>query len=115
MRDQNGFAGQRDDICRDYAKESVHGYCALRVTQARTALLETRLNEFAAAAAGKAASEKPGKTKPKKATPTSHRAGHARQSGCKPCKGFILRERSASVPEAESPAASPSRTIAHVE
>jgi hypothetical protein len=67
IRDQNGFAGQRDDICRDYARESVHGYCALRVTQARTALLETRLSEFATAAAGKAASEKPGKTKPKKA------------------------------------------------
>jgi hypothetical protein len=66
LRDQNGFAGQRDDICRDYAKESVHGYCALRVTQARTALLETRLSGFAAAAAGKAASEKPGKAKPKK-------------------------------------------------
>ena len=66
MRDQNGFAGQRDDLCRDYAKESVHGYCALRLTQARTALLETRLNEFAAAAAPKAASEKPTKTKPKK-------------------------------------------------
>jgi hypothetical protein len=66
VRDQNGFAGQRDDICRDYAKESVHGYCALRLTQARTALLETRLNELAAAAAGKAASDKPGKAKPKK-------------------------------------------------
>jgi hypothetical protein len=66
IRDQNGFAGQRDDICRDYAKENVHGYCALRLTQARTALLETRLSEFATAAADKAASEKPGKTKPKK-------------------------------------------------
>ena len=66
VRDQNGFAGQRDDICRDYAKESVHGYCALRVTEARTALLETRLDELVAAAAGKAASEKPSKTKPKK-------------------------------------------------
>ena len=66
IRDQNGFAGQRDDICRDYAKESIHGYCALRVTEARTALLETRLHELAAAAAGKAASEKPTKTKAKK-------------------------------------------------
>jgi len=66
MRDQNGFAGQRDDICRDYAKESAHGYCALRLTEARTALLETRLNEFVAASAAKAASDKPGKTKPKK-------------------------------------------------
>jgi hypothetical protein len=66
IREQNGFAGQRDDICRDYAKESVHGYCALRLTEARTALLETRLNELVAAGAGKAASEKPAKTKPKK-------------------------------------------------
>ena len=66
IRDQNGFAGQRDEICRDYAKESIHGYCALRLTQARTALLETRLSELAAAAAGKAANEKPGKTKAKK-------------------------------------------------
>jgi hypothetical protein len=66
VRDQNGFAGQRDEICRDYAKESAHGYCALRVTEARTALLETRLNELVAAAAAKAASDKPAKTKPKK-------------------------------------------------
>ena len=66
VRDQNGFAGQRDDVCRDYDKESVHGFCALRLTQARAALLETRLSEFDAAAAGKAASEKPAKTKPKK-------------------------------------------------
>ena len=64
MRDQSRFAAQRDEICRDYAKESVHGYCALRLTQARAALLETRLGEFAAAAAPKAANEKPGK-KPK--------------------------------------------------
>jgi hypothetical protein len=66
IRDQNGFAGQRDDTCRDYVKESVHGYCALRLTQARTALLETRLGEFITAATDKAASEKPSKTKPKK-------------------------------------------------
>jgi hypothetical protein len=66
VRDQNGFAAQRDETCRDYAKESVHGYCALRLTEARTALLETRLNELVAAAAAKAASDKPAKTKPKK-------------------------------------------------
>jgi hypothetical protein len=48
VRDQNGFAGARDDMCRDYLKESIHGYCALRLTQARTALLATRLAEFRA-------------------------------------------------------------------
>jgi hypothetical protein len=66
VRDQNGFASQRDEICRDYAKESVHGYCALRLTEARNALLETRLKEFIAAAAAKAASDKASKTKQKK-------------------------------------------------
>jgi hypothetical protein len=66
VRDQNGFAGQRDELCRDYAKESLHGYCALRVTEARVALLRTRLDELGPATASKAASEKGKKTKSKK-------------------------------------------------
>ena len=67
LRDQKGFAGQRDELCRDYAKESVHGYCALRVTEARVALLRTRLDELGPATASKAASEKGKKaTKSKK-------------------------------------------------
>jgi hypothetical protein len=66
MRDQKGFAGQRDELCRDYAKESLHGYCALRVTEARVALLQTRLDELGPATASKAASEKGKKTKSKK-------------------------------------------------
>jgi hypothetical protein len=65
-RDQNAFAGRRDELCRDYAKESVHGYCALRVTEARTALLQTRLDELSAAGAPKAANEKGKKAKSKK-------------------------------------------------
>ena len=67
LRDQKGFAGQRDELCRDYAKESVHGYCALRVTEARVALLRTRLDELGPATTSKAASEKGKKaTKSKK-------------------------------------------------
>jgi hypothetical protein len=65
VRDQNAFAGQRDELCHDYAKESIHGYCALRVTQARTALLQARLDALAAAAPT-TASEKGKKAKPKK-------------------------------------------------
>jgi hypothetical protein len=65
-RDQNGFAGQRDELCRDYVKERIHGYCALRVTEARTALLQTRLDALTPASAPKAASEKGKKAKPKK-------------------------------------------------
>ena len=62
MQDQTGFAGQRDETCRDYLKESVHGFCALQLTEARTALLETRLAEFRARGA-KARSDKAKKTK----------------------------------------------------
>jgi hypothetical protein len=66
VRYQNGFAGQRDELCRDYAKESVHGYCGLRVTEARAALLQTRLDDLGPATASKAANEKGKKTKSKK-------------------------------------------------
>jgi hypothetical protein len=62
-RDQNGFAGRRDELCRDYTKESVHGYCALRVTEARIALLQTRLDALAAESGPKAVSEKGKKAK----------------------------------------------------
>src|SRR5271166_5570494 len=43
LTDQNAFPGQRDDACRDYVKESVHGFCAASLTEARAALLEARL------------------------------------------------------------------------
>jgi hypothetical protein len=66
VRDQNGFAGQRDELCRDYAKESVHGYCGLRVTEARASLLQTRLDELGPPTTSRAASEKAKKTKSKK-------------------------------------------------
>ena len=66
VRDQNGFAAQRDELCRDYAKESLHGYCALRVTEARTALLQTRLDELSPATASKTTSEKGKKAKSRK-------------------------------------------------
>ena len=66
VRDQNGFAAQRDELCRDYAKESLHGYCALRVTEARTALLQTRLDELSPATASKTTSEKSKKAKSRK-------------------------------------------------
>jgi hypothetical protein len=65
-REQKGFAGQRDGLCRDYAKESVHGYCALRLTEARTALLQMRLDELGPATGSKAASEKGKRAKAKK-------------------------------------------------
>ncbi|MGD0640440.1 MAG: hypothetical protein ABSC22_06805 [Roseiarcus sp.] len=42
-RQDNGFPARRDDVCRDYVKEAVHGYCASRMAQARAALLQERI------------------------------------------------------------------------
>ena len=53
LSDQNAFAGQRDDACRDYLEESVHGYCATRLTEARTALLLARIEALGAEPAAK--------------------------------------------------------------
>jgi hypothetical protein len=74
VRDQTAFAGQRDDACRDYAEESLLGYCALRLTEARTALLETRLDEIRGAGAAKAATDRGKKTKTKQ-KPAADAAG----------------------------------------
>jgi hypothetical protein len=65
VQDQTAFASQRDETCRDYLKESVHGFCALQLTEARTVLLETRLDEIRAEVGAKAKSDKAKKTKPK--------------------------------------------------
>jgi hypothetical protein len=46
VRDQSSFAGERDEVCRDYVQESEHGFCAASVTAARAALLEARLAAF---------------------------------------------------------------------
>src|SRR5271157_1160264 len=65
LTDQNAFPGQRDDACRDYVKESVHGFCAASLTEARAALLEARLSALAPASAAKAEKKKTAKKKSK--------------------------------------------------
>ena len=66
LRDQNGFPGQRDDACRDYLKESAHGFCAASLTEARAALLEARLAALASPAAKASEGAKTEKKKKKK-------------------------------------------------
>jgi hypothetical protein len=44
VREDSDFAARRDDVCRDYAKEAVDGYCASRMAQARAALFKARLD-----------------------------------------------------------------------
>ena len=108
MRDQNGFAGQRDDICRDYAKESVHGYCALRVTEARTALLETRLGEFAAAARRQGGERKARARRRRRRAPRSPEvAASPAERAVSHAKALSCAERSASFPREPNSTARP--------
>ncbi len=68
LKEQGGFAGERDDICRDYVKESAHGFCAASVTAAHAALLQARLAALSPEKADKSAkSEKPARHKKPKA------------------------------------------------
>ncbi len=58
--EQAGFSSDREVACRDYAGEDAHGFCALRLTQARAFALRAELE-----AKGKSA--EPKKAKPAKA------------------------------------------------
>ena len=58
--EQAGFSSEREVACRNYAGEDVHGFCALRLTQARAFALRAELE-----AKGKSA--EPKKAKPAKA------------------------------------------------
>jgi hypothetical protein len=68
LREQGSFAGELDDICRDYVKESEHGFCAASVIAARAALLNARLAALSPGKADKSAkSEKTARRKKPKA------------------------------------------------
>jgi hypothetical protein len=43
-REQAGFSSEREQICRDFAREATHGFCAAKFTQARAASINARLN-----------------------------------------------------------------------
>ena len=42
-REQAGFSSEREMLCRDYAGEPTHGFCALRATEAKLFDLQARL------------------------------------------------------------------------
>jgi hypothetical protein len=45
--EQAGFSSERDVICRNYSGEEVHGFCALRITQARALALQAAFEDYA--------------------------------------------------------------------
>ena len=65
VKEQAGFSASRAQTCRDYDREDAHGFCALRLTEARDYRLQTRL-----------AADNPGKKDIKVANPTAKPAAH---------------------------------------
>ena len=49
--EQAGFSSEREVICRNYLREDIHGFCALRITQARALALEAAFEDRAKARA----------------------------------------------------------------
>ena len=43
-REQASFSSRREEICRDYAREDQHGYCASRITMAHVVALAAELH-----------------------------------------------------------------------
>ncbi|PNG26236.1 hypothetical protein [Methylocella silvestris] len=43
--EQAGFSSEREVVCRTYAKEDTHGFCALKMTQGRAFALKAQLQE----------------------------------------------------------------------
>lgn len=57
--EQAGFSSEREMVCRDYAGESTHGFCAARLTEARAADLAARLAALPPARPAKPATARP--------------------------------------------------------
>ncbi|MDE2578152.1 MAG: hypothetical protein KGL46_05045 [Hyphomicrobiales bacterium] len=72
-RDQAGFSSRREELCRNYAREADHGYCALTLTQARVVTLNGQIAPINSLAAeeqsGAHAARKPASVKPAALSP----------------------------------------------
>lgn len=64
--EQAGFSAAREMICRNYAREAVHGFCALRYTEFRAVTLQAPPLPTAAPATTSTATKKPAPQKPAK-------------------------------------------------
>lgn len=72
-REQAGFSGEREMICRDFQREGQYGFCAARITEARAAELRARLGlhtETKASASKPRPRPAPPKPAPLSLTPT---------------------------------------------
>lgn len=56
--EQAGFSSEREVICRNYLREDIHGFCALRITQARALALQAAFEDRTKARAKPAVAER---------------------------------------------------------
>ena len=56
--EQAGFSSEREVICRNYLREDIHGFCALRITQARALALQSAFEDRVRAGAKPAIAKK---------------------------------------------------------
>jgi hypothetical protein len=45
-REQAGFSSEREQICREFSRELNHGFCAVKITEARAASLNARIQDM---------------------------------------------------------------------
>lgn len=67
VTEQAAFSADREQICRGYAREGTHGFCHLRVTEARALSLAARLGQPIAAGGPTTASVTPRPRRPRPA------------------------------------------------
>lgn len=67
--EQAAFSSERETACRKYLKEEDHGFCALKLTQARALALEAQFAGLAEKHRGGSAQAAPQKAKAKKSGP----------------------------------------------
>ena len=87
-REQAGFSSEREVICRNYVREDIHGFCALRITQARALALQAAFEDRTKAKA------KPARTKAKR-QPASNLSLNSKANQ-KPAPGSAPQSRSKS-------------------
>jgi len=63
--DQAGFSSEREVACRNYVKEAVHGFCALRLTEARALALQAEFEARPKDGKGARETKAASKAKPK--------------------------------------------------
>ncbi|GJD99996.1 hypothetical protein [Methylobacterium isbiliense] len=64
VAEQAAFSSEREQMCRAYAREGVHGYCHLRFSEARALSLATRLGIATSAAPTASATPRPPRRRP---------------------------------------------------